>query len=55
MGQSLVKILMERDDLTHVEASKKVIEMRDRVLLGETPEDVLADEGLECDYFFELI
>ncbi|MBO6177838.1 MAG: hypothetical protein J6O04_01520 [Selenomonadaceae bacterium] len=51
----LVKIFMRRDELTHEEAVDLVQEMRERVLDGENPEEVLYDEGLEPDYIFELI
>lgn len=51
----LVKIFMERDDLTEQEAKNLVEEMRERVYEGENPEDVLYDEGLEPDYIFDII
>ena len=51
----LVKVLMKRDDLTHDEAETVRLEMMMRVLDGEDPEDVLADEWLEPDYFFDII
>ena len=51
----LVRIFMRRDELTLEEATELVKEMRERVLDGENPEEVLYDEGLEPDYIFELI
>lgn len=51
----LVRIFMNRDELTREEATELVEEMRERVLDGENPEEVLYDEGLEPDYIFELI
>jgi hypothetical protein len=51
----LVRIFMNRDELTREEAKDLVEEMRERVLDGENPEEVLYDEGLEPDYIFELI
>lgn len=55
MENELVKIFMERDDLTEDEAMELVEEMRQRVYEGENPEDVLYEEGLEPDYIFDLI
>lgn len=55
MQNELVKIFMERDDLTKQEAMELVEEMRQRVYEGENPEDVLYGEGLEPDYIFDLI
>jgi DNA-directed RNA polymerase subunit N (RpoN/RPB10) len=37
------------------EVYESIIEMRDRVLDGEDPEDVLCDFGLESDYALDLI
>lgn len=37
------------------EIYESIIEMRDRVLNGEDPEEVLYDFGLEPDYVFDLI
>ena len=58
----VVKILMERDDMTCKEAESQVKEVQE--LLEEAlsfgsyteAEDILADElGLEMDYIFDLI
>ena len=52
---SLVDVFMERDDMTKTEAEEYVEELKGRVADGEGPEEVLADEGLEPDYFFDLV
>ena len=58
----VVKILMERDDMTRKEAESQVKEVQE--LLEEAlsfgsyteAEDILVDElGLEMDYIFDLI
>ena len=58
----VVKILMERDDMTRKEAESQVNEVQE--LLEEAlsfgsyaeAEDILKDElGLEMDYIFDLI
>lgn len=51
----LVKVLMKRDGLSHKDAEEIRHEMMMRVLDGENPEDVLEDEGLEPDYFFDIM
>lgn len=52
----LVRILMNRDDLTSEEAIEQVGEARERVLEGENPETILYEEfGLEPDYVFDLL
>lgn len=58
----VVKVLMERDDMTRSEAEERVAEVRelleDAVNSGSynQAEDILADElGLEMDYIFDLI
>ncbi len=58
----VVKILMERDDMTREEAESRVEEVQelleDAVTTGSynKAEDILADElGLEMDYLFDLI
>jgi len=51
----IVKILMERDELTLAEAQEEFQAAVDRVSEGEDPEEVLHDLGLEPDYFFDLI
>lgn len=54
----VVRILMERDDLTREEAEERVDEVRE--MLSEADpweiEDILADElGLEMDYIFDIL
>ena len=58
----VVKVLMERDDMTRSEAEERVAEVQelleDAVNAGSynQAEDILADElGLEMDYIFDLI
>ena len=52
----LVRVLVERDGLSVDEAWEMVEEARERVLEGEDPEEVLAEEfGLEPDYVFDLL
>lgn len=52
----LMKILVERDDLTWSEAEELVEEARQRVRDGEDPEEILREDfGLEPDYIFELL
>ncbi len=51
----LKETLMERDDISEAEAEDIIREMRERVLGGEDPEEILYENGLEPDYVFELI
>jgi len=51
----LKTVLMERDDLTEKEADEIIDEMKQRVLEGDNPVDVLYDEGLESDYFMDIM
>lgn len=51
----LKEALMERDDISEAEAEDIIREMRERVLDGEDPEEILYENGLEPDYVFELI
>jgi hypothetical protein len=51
----LLKALMEGQDLTLEEAKELQKEMRQRVKDGEDPEEVLYEEGLEPDYFYDLL
>ena len=46
---------MEGQDLTLEEAQELRKEMRQRVKDGEDPEEVLYEEGLEPDYFYDLL
>jgi hypothetical protein len=53
---SLLKALMEGQDLTKEEATSRILEMKQRIYNdNEDPEEVLYEEGLEPDYVFELI
>ena len=51
----LVKILEERDSYSKEDAIQQVQEMKERVLYGENPEDILYEIGLEPDYIFDLL
>lgn len=51
----LHRVLMHRDDCSFEEADVIVREMRQMVLEGDDPEDVLYAEGLEPDYIFDIL
>lgn len=51
----LVKVLMRRDGMTRQEAEEIRREMHERMCEGEDPEEILAEEGLEPDYFMDLV
>lgn len=51
----LQKVLVERDGLTEDEANEQIIEMRERMIEGEDPEELLWEAGLESDYIFDLL
>lgn len=51
----LVGILMQRDDISLQEAKEIVEDMRQRVMEGENPEEVLFEEGLEPDYVLDIL
>ena len=54
--ETIIQILMRRDGMSREDAHELVQELRQRVLEGEDPEDLLHDElGLEPDYIWELI
>ena len=54
--ETLLEVLMRRDQLSRVEAISLIEEARERVREGDDPEDVLAEEfGLEPDYVFDLL
>lgn len=56
LSESLHEVLMRRDGLSAREASRQIWEAKERVIAGEDPEEVLADEfGLEPDYIFDLL
>lgn len=52
----LLKILMQRDGLSQIEAEDLIKEARRRVAQGDDPEELLYDEfGLEPDYVWDLL
>ena len=55
MEINLISAIMHIYDCGPEEASEIAEELADRVRLGEDPEQVLHDEGLEPDYVFDLI
>lgn len=51
---TILSVLMERDGLGREEGLELIQEARERILEGEDPEEVLAEEfGLEPDYIFD--
>lgn len=52
---SIQSILVRRDGMDKQEASDLIQEMKERVMDGEDPEEVLHEIGLEPDYIWELI
>ena len=57
MENSVIEILMRRDELTEQEAEESIAEVRE--LMIENPDDaaeILMDElGLEMDYLFDIL
>ena len=53
--KEVVKILMERDEMTREDAEENLEELRERFADGENPEELLYEIGLEPDYIFDLI
>lgn len=54
--ESIIDILMRRDNMDRAEAEDRLRMAREQVAEGEDPEDVLREEfGLEPDYIFELL
>lgn len=51
----LEKVLVDSGGYSAAEAHEIQIEMANRVLEGENPEEVLYDYGLEPDYVFDII
>ena len=52
----LIRVLMERDEMTRIDAELLIAELRERIYAGEEPEYILYDElGLEPDYLLDLI
>jgi hypothetical protein len=52
---TLKEALMNGQDMSESDAVDTINEMRDRVREGEDPSEVLADYGLEPDYFIEIL
>jgi hypothetical protein len=52
---NLLSALMNSQDLTKAEAFAELIEMKERMLEGEDPEEILYEYGLEPDYVFDLL
>lgn len=52
---TLLKILMQRDNLSKAEALEQISDMQQAVLEGENPEELLYDIGLEPDYVFDIL
>jgi hypothetical protein len=55
MKAMLKETLMSSHDFTAQEAEQEINEMRNRVLEGEDPEEILYEYGLEPDYIFEIL
>lgn len=51
----LMRILMSRDDMNQQDAESLIAEMREAVLDGDDPEEVLLDYGLEPDYIYDIL
>ncbi len=52
----ILPVLMRRDGMSRAEAQELIAEAKERVMAGEDPEEVLAEEfGLEPDYIFDLL
>jgi hypothetical protein len=52
----ILSVLVRRDGLSPQEANELLSELKNRVLDGEDPEEILSEElGLEPDYVFDLI
>ena len=54
-SETLKQVLMSRDGLTPEEAAKEIHDMRKRISVGEDPEEILYDWGLEPDFVDELL
>lgn len=49
-------VLMDRDGFSSEEADQLITQMREQVMDGEDPEEVLYNEvGLEPDYVFDIM
>lgn len=51
----LKQVFIHRDQMSIGEADRLIEEMRERVMQGENPEDLLYEVGLEPDYIFDLL
>lgn len=46
---------MQRDNISADDAQDIIDEMKEQVLAGEDPEEVLFNEGFEPDYIFDIL
>lgn len=53
--ETLLEIFMRRDGLSKDEAEAVIDGMKEDVLNGADPEQVLYEEGLEPDFIFEIL
>jgi len=51
----LIQALMQRDNISADDAQDIIDEMKEQVLAGEDPEEVLFNEGFEPDYIFDIL
>ena len=51
----LEKVLVDSGDYSAAEAHEIQIELANRVLDGEDPEELLEEYGLEPDYVFDIL
>lgn len=55
MIDTIKSVLMNRDKMSEADADELISDMKEQVLNGADPEEVLHDEvGLEPDYLWEL-
>lgn len=52
---TIVEVLIERDGMTKEEATEYMDQLRQSVIEGEDPEEILEELGLEPDYIMDLI
>lgn len=50
----IIKILIERDGMSFEDAKELFLDLQERMLAGDCPEEVLYEIGLEPDYIFDL-
>ena len=53
--ESIVDILVQRDGMIRGDAENELADMRERVMQGEDPEEILYEIGLEPDYILDII